>query len=196
MPKASLSAQVVLDQAALLADQLGLSQLTMAAIAKHFGVAVPSLYKHVPSLPAVQRELAIRGIRELGAALSAAASGKDRADALRPMVFAYREYARSHPGLYAATLRAPQAGDDEHRKVSEWVLRTVYEVLAGYGLAGEDAVDATRTLRAALHGFVSLEGLGGFGLPQDVDRSFSRLIDALDAAFRHGSDPTRPPASL
>jgi len=51
-------------------------------------------------------------------------------------------------------------------------------------LSGADAIDATRTLRAALHGFVTLEALGGLGLPLDVDRSFARLVEILDAALR------------
>ncbi|HZD17315.1 MAG TPA: TetR-like C-terminal domain-containing protein [Actinomycetota bacterium] len=37
---------------------------------------------------------------------------------------------------------------------------------------------------AALHGFVSLEALGGFGLPRRVGRSFARLVQILDAALR------------
>jgi Tetracyclin repressor-like, C-terminal domain len=47
-------------------------------------------------------------------------------------------------------------------------------VLASYRLAGPDAVDAIRSLRAALHGFVELERAGGFGLPDSVDRSYDR----------------------
>jgi len=31
-----------------------------------------------------------------------------------------------------------------------------------------------------MHGFVTLEHAGGFGLPQSVDETFSRLIDGLD----------------
>jgi hypothetical protein len=59
----------------------------------------------------------------------------------------------------------------------------VFGVLAGYGLSGTAAIDATRVLRAALHGFASLEAGGGFGLPQDVDGSYERLIRMLDASF-------------
>jgi hypothetical protein len=33
---------------------------------------------------------------------------------------------------------------------------------------------------------VSVETLGGFGLPQAVDRTFDRMLDALDAGFRRG----------
>jgi hypothetical protein len=62
----------------------------------------------------------------------------------------------------------------------------VTSVLDGFGVTGDDAIDATRSLRAALHGFVSLEDAGGFGLPTDVDRSFDRLIHGLVRAITDG----------
>ena len=40
-----------------------------------------------------------------------------------------------------------------------------------------------RTVRSALHGFVSLEASGGFGLPDDVDASFETLVDVLIAGM-------------
>ncbi|MFM9878424.1 MAG: TetR-like C-terminal domain-containing protein [Rhodoglobus sp.] len=51
--------------------------------------------------------------------------------------------------------------------------------LSGYGLTGDDEIDAIRSLRSALHGFVALEAAGGFGLPLDVDRSYTRLVEML-----------------
>jgi hypothetical protein len=56
-------------------------------------------------------------------------------------------------------------------------------VLDGYGITGQDAVDAVRSLRAVMHGFVTLEAAGGFGMPRSVDATYARLIDALDTAF-------------
>jgi len=56
-------------------------------------------------------------------------------------------------------------------------------VLKGYRIEGSDMIDAVRMLRATLHGFVSLEASGGFGLPQSVDATFIRLVDALHIAF-------------
>ena len=67
---------------------------------------------------------------------------------------------------------------------SAGAVQIVFDALAGYGLTGDDAIDATRAFRAALHGFVSLEAAGGFGLPQDVDRSFHKLVDALKRSLR------------
>jgi hypothetical protein len=69
------------------------------------------------------------------------------------------------------------------------VLRVVFAVLTGYRLTGEDAVDATRALRATLHGFVVLEAGGGFGMPVSVDRSYDRLVDGLEATLSRWATP-------
>jgi hypothetical protein len=56
-------------------------------------------------------------------------------------------------------------------------------VLDNCHLGERDAIDAIRVLRVAMHGFTILEAAGGFGLPQSVDATFTRLVDALDATF-------------
>ena len=185
MPRAGLNPALVVDEAARLADEIGLERLTLAALAARFGVAVPSLYKHVGGLDAVRRGVAIRGVRDLGEALDAAlaaAPGTPSAR-LRALAVSYRGFARAHPGRYAASVRAAAPDDAEHIAASNVVLRLVLDVLGERGLGGDDAIDAARGLRAALHGFVALESAGGFGLPRDVDRSFERLVDVLDAGL-------------
>lgn len=189
MPRAGLNPEVVVNEAARVADEIGLDRLTLAALAARFGVAVPSLYKHVGGLDAVRRGVAIRGVRDLGEALEAgvaAAPGTPSAR-LRALAVAYRGFARTHPGRYAASVRAASPDDAEHRAASDVVLRLVLGVLGERGLAGDNAIDAVRGLRAALHGFVALESAGGFGLPRDIDRSFEGLVDVLDAGLVAGA---------
>ncbi|HEY5183521.1 MAG TPA: TetR-like C-terminal domain-containing protein [Actinomycetes bacterium] len=180
MPRAGLSHDIVVHEAADVADVTGWEHLSLAAVAARFGVKLPSLYKHISWLDGLRRDVAVLATRELGATLSAAAVGRAGGDALRAVAEAYRGFGRAHPGRYAATVRSPAAGDGEHLAAAGSVLRVVLAVLAGYGLNGDDAVDATRAVRAGLHGFVTLEAGGGFGMPQDVDRSFRRMVDALD----------------
>ena len=182
MPRAGLTREAVVAEAARIADEVGYERLTLAAVAERFGVAVPSLYKHVDGLSALRRELTVLAIGELGVALEGAV--REAEEGVRAIATAYRDFARSHPGRYAATIRAVDPADAEAAAASDAVLGTVLSVLSAYGLTGADAIDATRALRAALHGFVALEAAGGFGLPQDVDRSFDRLVDMLDAAMR------------
>jgi AcrR family transcriptional regulator len=183
VPRAGLSRTVVVTAAAELADEMGWERLTLAALAARLGVRLPSLYKHIDSLDGLRRDVAVLALRELGEVMSAAAVGRAGGTALRPVAAAYRDYGRHHPGRYAATVRAPAADDAEHAAAAETVLRVVLAILHGYGLTGEDAVDAARALRSALHGFVSLESGGGFGMPLDVGRSFTRLVDGLDTAL-------------
>ncbi len=47
------------------------------------------------------------------------------------------------------------------------------------GPRGATAVDATRALRAAVHGYAQLQQAGGFGPPVDVAGSFDAMLDAL-----------------
>ena len=98
-------------------------------------------------------------------------------------LYTNRAYALAHPGRYAATVWAPAPGDEEHAAVGAAAIAVLATVLKGYRIEGEDVIDAIRMLRAALHGFVSMETAGGFGLPQSVDVSFTRLVEALDTAW-------------
>jgi AcrR family transcriptional regulator len=174
---------VVVAQARELADQTGFSQLTLAAVAQRLGVALPSLYKHVRGLEDLQRQISALALRELADAVTRATAGRSRTTALRALAAAYWDYAHVHPGSYAATLRAPSSDDQESAAAAGQLLDVVYAVLEGYGIEGDDAVDATRTLRALLHGYVALEAAGGFGIARDVRESFDRAIEAFDATL-------------
>lgn len=184
MPKAGLSTAAIVDAALGLVDEQGLDALTLASVAGRTGVAAPSLYKHVRNLDALAQKLSAAATAELAEVLSAAAAGRAGADAVQAVADAYRQYARSHPGRYPATQRVPDPDDAAHVAAGERAVHSIYAVLRGYGIEGDDAVHATRMLRSALHGFVSLEIAGGFGMPQDVDSSFAQLVASLDAALR------------
>jgi len=179
MPRAGLTTLLVVAEAEDVADEIGLTNLTLAAVAARLGVKLPSLYKHVEGMGALRRLVAIRAKIELGDVLGRAAVGKAGTAALEAMFLACRKWATAHPGRYEATVQAPPPDDAEHTAASNFVISVAFDVLAGYQLAGDDAIDAVRALRATLHGFITLEAAGGFGLPADVDRSFDRLIAAL-----------------
>ncbi|MDH5243127.1 MAG: WHG domain-containing protein [Chloroflexota bacterium] len=190
MPRAGLTPDAVVQAAARLADDVGWDHLTLAALAARLGVAVPSLYKHVDGLDAVRRGVTLLAIGEMAAALEAAlAPAIDGGSSMRlsSMAAAYRAYARQHPGRYAAIQRAAPPDDADLAVESAALVGIVLAVLAERGLTGDAAIDAARALRSALHGFVVLEALGGFGLPRDIDRSFARMIEVLDLGFTANS---------
>jgi hypothetical protein len=128
--------------------------------------------------------VAALAVAEVAEVFATAAAGRSRTDAVVALADAYRTYAREHPGRYAASQRAPDPADEAHVAAATRAVGTITAVLAGYGLTGDDAIDATRALRSALHGFVLLEQSGGFGLPVDIDHSYRQLVLALDSSFQ------------
>jgi AcrR family transcriptional regulator len=183
VPRAGLTPERVVAAAEGLADEVGLGKLTLAELAARLGVRLPSLYKHVNGMEGLQREISVRAKAELAAVLGRSAVGRSGPEAVRAMSAAYRAWARQHPGRYAATQRAPAADDAADQEATADAVAVVLDVLGGFGLGGVEAIDATRALRSALHGFVSLEADGGFGMPVDIDRSFARMIDGYAALF-------------
>ena len=115
--------------------------------------------------------------------MARAAIGRSRGEAIVSLSHPYRRWAHEHPGRYAAAERAPAPGDVDDEAASREATQVVFDILAGSELHGDDAVDATRALRSALHGFVTLEAAGAFGLTVDVDRSFDRLVGGLVMAL-------------
>jgi AcrR family transcriptional regulator len=189
MPRAGLDTEAVVSAAAQVADTEGLEAVTLARLAATLGVRAPSLYAHIGGLEDLRRRIGGRGANELADALQAAAAGRAGGEALQAVADAYRAYAHEHPGTYAALQRAPGADDGKAVAAAARVVDVVLAVLRGYGLEGDDALHATRVLRAAIHGFVSLEADGGFGLPLALDESFTQLVAVLDRGLAPAAEP-------
>jgi AcrR family transcriptional regulator len=179
MPRAGVTKDRVAEEAEALADEVGLENVTLAAVAGRLGIRMPSLYKHIESLASLRDTLGERAKRELTDVMARATVGLSGRDAVIALAHALRAWAKAHPGRYAATVGAPRPDQIAHADAAREGVRVVFDVLAAYGLEGDDAVDATRALRAVLHGFVALEAAHAFGMPVDIDRSFDRLVAAF-----------------
>jgi AcrR family transcriptional regulator len=114
---------------------------------------------------------------------------------LRPA--ASRPPPASSPAARSPAARSPALisglpGERDLARAGEALVGTLLAVLAGYGpryaSRGDDALHATRGLRAIIHGFVSLDASGGFRLGRDPKESFDRLLSAFahDLAARGG----------
>jgi AcrR family transcriptional regulator len=185
VPRAGLTRSAVTDVALDLVDAggpAGFDTLTLAAVAAKAGVAVPSLYKHVGSLADLRRLVATESVTELTRVLAAATIGRAGAEALRAAADAVRGFAHAHPGRYAASQVAADPADPDDAELGARGAETVAVLagaLRGFDLPAELTTDAIRVLRSGIHGFVVLELGGGFGLPDDLDRSFALLVDAI-----------------
>jgi AcrR family transcriptional regulator len=183
--KVGLSTVDVVAAAAAKADAEGLEAVTLASVAAQLGVRSPSLYAHVEGLAGLRRMLALEAAALMADRLRQAVGQRTGTDALREIAFAYRCFAREHPGLYAAAQRAVRPGeDDELYRALAAVAMPAIQALVEAGIAPSEQVHLTRAFRSAMHGFVVLEQTGGFGMPESVDESFRRVVDLLLSAVR------------
>jgi AcrR family transcriptional regulator len=178
MRRAGLTAELVTLAAADLADDVGLAGVTVSAVARHFGVKDASLYSHVRGLGDLRSRVAMLAAGEFADLLGPAVAGRSRREALVAFADTYRDYARAHPGRYAALQQPVDPAGVDTAGVRRGIELT-YGVLRGYGLREPDTTDAVRLLRSTLHGFVDLEGRGGFNDPRDVEASWRRVLDAM-----------------
>ena len=182
-----LTKLAVVQAAAGMLNEEGTGDLSLNRLAEKLQIRTPSLYNHVDGLPGLQRELAVMNARQLADRLSAAAIGKSGAELFEAVAEAFRGYVKEYPGLYMSTLRSSgkqEIRDENLIREEERALKVGLAVMASLGLHGEDAIHAVRAFRSSVHGFATLEVAGGFGLPEDCDESFRRLVDALLAGLQ------------
>jgi AcrR family transcriptional regulator len=180
--RAGVSVEGLIQAAAELADEVGFEQVTVSALARRFGVTVASLYSHVRNLDELRIRVAALALTELADRAAEALAGRAGKEALAAFATTYRDYAKEHPGRYAAArLRidasSPAAAPAlRHSELTRAILRE-------YKLPQAEEVHAVRFLGSAFHGFASLETSGAFAHSGDVDASWARAIDALHVAL-------------
>lgn len=168
----------ILQAAAEIADTEGLNEVTLAKLAKKLQIRTPSLYNHIDGLQQLRKKLSIYSMEQLYNDLVQSSIGISGDDAIRALGKAYITFARIHPGLYESTFSLSDSSDIEVQKAANKIVTLVVRILNVYELDEESALHVTRGLRSILHGFSSLEQMGGFGLPLNIDISFQMLMDA------------------
>lgn len=177
MPRSGLNTELVVDAAARLADAEGLENLTLKRLAEELEIRSPSLFSHIEGLHDLRRHLQLRALQAMAACVGRAAIGRAGDDAVVAAATAARDFAREHPGLYAASLGAPPAEDAELNVAAAQFIGIFFDAMRQYGLEGTPAVHAVRGLFSTVHGFIMLERAGNFGMPIDIDESFRWLMD-------------------
>jgi AcrR family transcriptional regulator len=175
--KARLDPFMIIHTAADLADEVGLDQISLAAIAARLGVKTPSLYNHIESLAELKKYLAVFGLNEIKTRIARAAIGKSKDDAVMAVIDGYREFAEKRPGLYEATIRSSDPDFPARRAALDSLMEILMKVIEPYGLSFEDSCHQIRILRCMVHGFIALNAAGSFGNKLiDPEITFERMI--------------------
>jgi AcrR family transcriptional regulator len=182
-PKIGLDISFIIEAAGEIADQYGVQEVTLASLAKKLGIRPPSLYNHFDGLTGLRKKLAIYGINKLYEVMADAAIGVSGTEAVIAVSQAYVNFARKHPGIYEATLLAPDPEDVDVQRAGAKIVDLSVRVLQAYHLEGEQALHAVRGLRSILHGFSALEQKGGFKMALDLNESLLIILKAFLAGI-------------
>jgi len=189
MVRVGLTPERLTRAGAELADEVGFEQVTVSELARRFDVKVASLYSHVRNSEDLKTRIALLALEELADRGAAALAGRAGKDALTALADVYRDYAREHPGRYAAARyrlgpeAAAASAGGRHSAMTRAILR-------GYDLTEPDQTHAVRLLGSVFHGYVSLELAGGFShSAPDSQESWTRILDALDSLLRNWPTP-------
>ncbi|MEU6404347.1 TetR/AcrR family transcriptional regulator [Streptomyces sp. NPDC046985] len=189
MPRAGLTADRLIRAGADLADEVGFDQVTVSALARRFDVKVASLYSHLKNSQDLKTGIALLALEELADRTADALAGRAGKDALAAFAGVYRDYARAHPGRYAAA-RLPLDAETAAASAGVRHAQMMRAVLRGYDLAEPDQTHAVRLLGSVFHGYVSLELAGGFShSAPDARETWTWVLDQVDALLRNLSAP-------
>ncbi|MYS22136.1 transcriptional regulator, TetR family [Streptomyces sp. DvalAA-14] len=187
--RAGLTTERLVRAGAELADEVGFGQVTVSAVARRFDVKVASLYSHLENSQDLKTRIALLALEELADRAAEALAGRAGKDALTAFADAYRDYAREHPGRWAAAqfrldpAAAAASAGGRHAQMTRAILR-------GYDLAEPDQTHAVRMLGSVFNGYVNLEAAGGFShSAPDSQATWTRMLDALDALLRNWPAP-------
>ncbi|WP_433213418.1 TetR/AcrR family transcriptional regulator [Microtetraspora malaysiensis] len=189
MVRVGLTTERLTQAGADLADEVGFEHVTVSALARRFDVKVASLYSHLKSSQDLKTKIALLALEELADRAADALAGRSGKDALTAFANVYRDYAREHPGRYAA---ARLKLDPETAAASAGVrhAQMTRAILRGYDLTEPGQTHAVRMLGSVFHGYVSLELAGGFShTAVDSQDSWAWILDSLDALLRNGTTP-------
>lgn len=184
--RAGLDTDAVVQEAIQLADELGYDKLTLAALAARLGIKTPSLYNHIQGLDDLRQRMAIHGLEGLYSALLYAVK-LDAGNPIQAVAKAYVAFADENPGVYAASLLAPDDQVPRWQELGEQIVQLISDLAEPFSLEPDEVIHWVRGFRSMLHGFASLRQAGGFGMPIALDESLQYMVKT----YMRGAQPQR-----
>jgi AcrR family transcriptional regulator len=171
----------VITTASKIADEQGLDQVTLKAVAENLSIRTPSLYNHIGSLDDLLRDIAHRGMREMNAQMTQAAIGVSGTEAVKAVSLAYFNYLIEHPGVYEIIQWAGWHGNTETTAIFSEYRSLLEKIVLSCNLKKTDTGAIIDLLTGFLHGYCTLQ-LGN--ALNDRDAATKKIATAVDTVMR------------
>lgn len=177
MQKRNLTKEKIIKVAFLLADEVGLNQVTFPKIAEKLDIKYPSLYNHFANMDDLKIEMTVYLLNELNMKLMQKLIGKSGEDAVREFAYVYRDFAFENKSAYGLIMNIPSTEDKKVFALAKGTTNIIHQVLDFYIKDEAYLIHKSRSLRSLLHGFISLKFLGYFQNAVNSEDSFQLMVE-------------------
>ena len=185
MPRTGLSKEEIIEKAAALANEKGLSYLTVTTLSEYLGIRKPSLYNHVKTMDDLHYKLMIYGWKKVSEELVAGIDSGSPKDNLIDYGRAAYRFAMENPGVFEAMVWYNKYSDDSLIEATEGLYSFFFEQTDNLNIDREVANHLLRTYRAFIEGFIMLQIHNSFGNPISIDESFDISMNVLISGMEY-----------
>ena len=184
MARMGLDKNVIIYRAAQLANDVGLENITLKALANDLNIQPPSLYSHIRGLDDLKKELMIYGWLQMEEQILEAVAGISGYEAIEVVCRTFVKYATANPGVFNAMLWYNKFENDEAQSATKKLFSVVFKVFSSLNISHEDSEHLIRTFRSFLEGFALLVNHNAFGNPLSINDSFELSLKVLLAGMK------------
>ena len=150
-----------------LADEKGLNNVSLKAVAQKLNIRTPSLYNHIESLDNLLLEVAHNGMRDMNERMMKIAVGKIGKEAIKLVSIEYLNYMIEHPGVYETIQWAVWHGTEETATIFNNYLNK------------DKTLEILNMLTGIIHGYTTLQLGNAFSASDKVRFELAEAIDTL-----------------
>ena len=184
MARMGLDKNAVISRAAQLANDIGLDNITLKALANDLNIQPPSLYYHIGGLDDLKKELMIYGWLQMEDQILEAVAGISGYDAIEVICREFVKYATENPGVFNAMLWYNKFENDKTNNATKKLFSVVFKVFSSLNISQEDSDHLMRTFRSFLEGFALLVNHNAFGNPISINDSLDLSLKVLMAGMK------------
>ena len=184
MARMGLDKSAVISRAAQLANDVGLENITLKALANDLNIQPPSLYSHIRGLEDLTKELMLYGWLQMEDQILEAVAGISGYDAIEVICRTFMRYATTNPGVFNAMLWYNKFENDEANNATQKLFSVVFKVFSSLNISQENSDHLMRTFRSFLEGFALLVNHNAFGNPISINDSFELSLKVLMAGMK------------
>lgn len=179
MSKNILSDELIIETSAVIANKIGLDNLSLKIISKELNIKSPSLYNHISSLEEIKQRLMIYGWKQIEEKMIDSAVGVSGYEALKNMCYAFYDYAINNKGIFTAMLWYNKYESADKVKATTRLFNMIFKVMKSLDISEVNINHIIRTLRSFLEGFALLVNNDAFGNPISIKDSFDLSLTII-----------------